>query len=303
MEILVNSEKLDYTLEDEKHLGEIVDGIVEWCRTNGLLVTAIAMGARNLREEPRQKWAGIPIAQVGRLEVSADLLKEVQLENLQTVFSYIDMLSRAIEEKDSGKINELLEGQSYMLESLGKVQPSAGSAAADQTTIELKRLLAGSSAEVILAWPPAVAERARTVLDTAKQKVSARYEELRNPKQALRTAASQLTDVMKDIGKISVMLQTGEDQKAMSFIVQLSDVSQAILRLMAELEDQEPGILARELIGGLKTRDFFESLNSVLRELVEAFDARDTVLIADLLEYEVGPRFGQLTDYLTNRED
>ena len=35
---------------------------------------------------------------------------------------------------------------------------------------------------------------------------------------------------------------------------------------------------------------FFSDLNRILTELIEAFEAKDSVLIGDLLEYEVTPR-------------
>ena len=39
-------------------------------------------------------------------------------------------------------------------------------------------------------------------------------------------------------------------------------------------------------------------LTPVLRELVAAFDAKDSVLIGDLLEYEVAPRVERLMPLL-----
>jgi hypothetical protein len=39
-------------------------------------------------------------------------------------------------------------------------------------------------------------------------------------------------------------------------------------------------------------------LNPVLRDLVAAFDARDSVLIGDLLEYEIAPRMERIAPLL-----
>ena len=45
-------------------------------------------------------------------------------------------------------------------------------------------------------------------------------------------------------------------------------------------------------------QDFYQELNGILTELLEAFDAKDSVLIGDLMEYEVAPRLEQLQTFL-----
>jgi hypothetical protein len=72
----------------------------------------------------------------------------------------------------------------------------------------------------------------------------------------------------------------------MEAVVRFSELCQRLLGLLGRL-----GVPA---VGGQAPREFFEALNRVLQELVSAFQARDTVLIGDLLEYEVAPRLRQL---------
>jgi hypothetical protein len=72
----------------------------------------------------------------------------------------------------------------------------------------------------------------------------------------------------------------------MEAVVRFSELSQ---RLLAQL-----GRLGVPAVGGREPREFFAELNRVLGELLSAFRARDTVLIGDLLEYEVAPRLRQL---------
>ena len=43
---------------------------------------------------------------------------------------------------------------------------------------------------------------------------------------------------------------------------------------------------------------FKEELNKILKELLEAFAAKDSVLIGDLMEYEIAPRLEQLRAFL-----
>jgi len=125
-----------------------------------------------------------------------------------------------------------------------------------------------------------------------------RFEELNDPASALERTASEVESLNAEIDRLSVMFQTGEDRKAMDFIIRLSDLSQKILRILAQMEAGADISLESTTIDEKPAREFFGGLNAVLRELLEAFDGRDTVLIADLLEYEVGPRLARLTSFV-----
>ena len=51
-------------------------------------------------------------------------------------------------------------------------------------------------------------------------------------------------------------------------------------------------------MGGRGLQDFYRDLNRILTELLEAFHANDSVLIGDLMEYEIAPRLEQLRTFL-----
>jgi hypothetical protein len=67
--------------------------------------------------------------------------------------------------------------------------------------------------------------------------------------------------------------------------VRFSELSQNLVRLVFTIST------------GKENEDlqsFYRELNSVLSELLQAFETRDSVLIGDLMEYEVAPRLGRL---------
>jgi hypothetical protein len=85
---------------------------------------------------------------------------------------------------------------------------------------------------------------------------------------------------------VSAHLQTGRDKDAMDIVVAFADAVQSLLAMVPFLSpDPERGRLLAEL-------------TPVLREVVAAFGARDSVLIGDLLEYEVAPRLARLAPSL-----
>jgi hypothetical protein len=66
--------------------------------------------------------------------------------------------------------------------------------------------------------------------------------------------------------------------------VRFSEVSQSMIRVVSRLG------LGEALIDSKPMDEFFAEFNTMLAEVLGAFDARDSVLIGDLLEYEIVPR-------------
>jgi hypothetical protein len=119
--------------------------------------------------------------------------------------------------------------------------------------------------------------------------VSFRLQELQDPKAALKTLSGALKICIEEIGEISILLQTGKDRKAMDTIVRFSELSQSLVRLVASVFPNR---------GDTNLQVFYQELNGILSELLEAFEAKDSVLIGDLMEYEIAPRLKQLRSIL-----
>ncbi len=97
----------------------------------------------------------------------------------------------------------------------------------------------------------------------------------------LRASARQIADV-------AVHLQTGHDREAMEAIIRFSEVSQSMLRIFSHIASQEEYQTLR--IDGQTCEEFYTEFNALLNDVLTAFDARDSVLIGDLFEYEIAPR-------------
>jgi hypothetical protein len=140
-----------------------------------------------------------------------------------------------------------------------------------------------------LAWPEEKRQQALKLIDLISARVSFRLQELQDPKAALKTLSGALAVCIEDVSEISILLQTGKDRQAMDTIVRFSELSQSLVRLVASIFPDNSN-------EDLET--FYEELNGVLSELLEAFDAKDSVLIGDLMEYEIAPRLERLRKLL-----
>ncbi len=305
MQIVVNDEKIDFALENESSLGEVVTAVEAWLNKSNLIVTSINLGLRDsgkqerdLTEEPEENWAGTPLDGIDRLVITARLLKEVRFSNIQTGLSYLGLFKSAVENRDRLQLGDLLQGQEDTFKSLGIIFTSSLNPKSYQEVNDLESLLAGANAETILAWPDGVRKRALDIVDVLSGMLSVRLDEMTNPFAALDSSIKELELASNEIKEVSVLLQTGQDQKAMAVIIEFADLSQRLLRVLSNMEESSHISLNELKIGEESASSFFADFNGILRELLGAFDTKDTVLIGDLLEYEVAPRIELFLSFL-----
>lgn len=116
-----------------------------------------------------------------------------------------------------------------------------------------------------------------------------RRDELLDPAGAMAAAERLFSQRKADILDVPVRLQTGKDADAMhtlSFLIELINKTVRIVPSLAAT-----GLdLSRLEVGTLGLNDFYAGFNASLRELMEAFERKDIILIGDLAEYELVPR-------------
>ena len=83
--------------------------------------------------------------------------------------------------------------------------------------------------------------------------------------------------------------------RTLATISRLQGTQAAIAATVATAATASPEADVR--IDGKDLRAFYNELNGFLREVTTAFEEVDSVLIGDLLEYEVGPRIDALVVY------
>jgi hypothetical protein len=284
LEIQINNQNLDFTIEQEETLGQVVKDIEAWLEGTDLVLYSVKNGDRELLATPSDQWEHTPHTEVRTLEVTVKHAHELAALNLQTILEYLDILKQSITTNNSDRLEELLYGFSALIESLQKHFPSS-----DQLLQTLVSLFANSKAEQVLAWTEQMRKQALKLIDLVYSQVLFRLQENQDPKAALKTLSEALTVCIEEVGEISILLQTGKDKQAMDTIVRFSELSQNLARLVTSLFPENSN---QEL------KDFYQEFGGILSELLEAFEAKDSVLIGDLMEYEVAPRLERLRTIL-----
>ncbi len=282
MRLKINGEPVDYTLEKESVLSDVVKGVRDWLGSSGYVITGIRAGDKDLLASPREEWAGTSISSVAELDFLVGHPEDLRIERWIAVRTLLGMVERELDSPGQ-RPAEVLQEIPGALEGLRKNPPSAGGAEdAGRLLGLLKDLGDGGAAR----WPAERLREARELITRVRDELEGRIGDASRPREALARRIAQLSTTRESIGTVSVLLQSGKDRQAMEIVVSFSDLVQALLAILPFLPPDD------------ERQRLFGELNGVLKELVAAFDARDLVLIGDLFEYEVAPRIDRLIPLL-----
>jgi len=279
MQILVNQEPLSYALESENSLGEVVDGLASWLRDENFAITAIDVDDRSIPIHDRSAWAATALETVETLSIEAFPVDQVDQLTLAALAEYCLLLNAALENKDRDALFDLGNELPYVRVRLQELMPTVfrtGYAPLPSADIENGTL--PDDAESI---------EMQSQLRGLITLIEVRLREYRNPVQELLLCLGQLASMQTDLEEVPVQLQTGNDGLAMTAIVRFAELVSRVIRILPLVppdSDVDPAAVS----------EFAIDLTPVLEQLQEAFEARDTVLMGDLLEYEVAPRLAVL---------
>jgi hypothetical protein len=285
--LTINDENVTYSLEKEKTLGEVVHGVRAWLGAAGFVITGLSADGSDLLESPAESWGKTAVAGITALSVRTTHSGDIRIAHWKTVETWLRMLRGELGALPKGSSAETLE------ELLKDLQETAKGLASNpflppgsDAVGRLLSLFADFSAAAVRSWSAERIREACELVDHLRGSVESRLADALHPEAALARCSQNIRASMEELKEVSVLLQTGRDRPAMEAVIRFADLAQAIMELLPFLPpDPERGRL-------------FAELTPVLKELVGAFDSRDSVLIGDLLEYEVAPRLEKLAPLL-----
>jgi len=111
----------------------------------------------------------------------------------------------------------------------------------------------------------------------------------------MKEVVLEIVTLLEDI---PLDIQTGKDNKAVTTIQRFSYVTDKLFRLVRLLTLQDD-TLHKQIVDMLPLDDFIDEYKKTLKELVEAYEVQDAILVGDLSEYELAPRLLKLYTALT----
>ncbi|HUZ16779.1 MAG TPA: hypothetical protein VMV68_00210 [Spirochaetia bacterium] len=306
MRITVNGEQIQYSLEHERNLQEVLIGIRDWLSSSGALLMEARADGVEVRLSSTQELAKTPIAGISELSITARPAIEVDQEDLEAIREFFQITKRSVELGDAEAAKGVLSNFDAVRNNLERVLDRHGISRELAPVETLDALIVGSGLQASGKIETSSRGELVRLIDALTSELDLRLQEFANPRSELRSAAGDLVKSIDELSDVSVMLQTGRDADAMQVVVRFTELSSRLVRLYPLVRSKGGVDFGALAISGVSFPDFYVEFNNILSELIDAFSAGDSILIGDLLEYEVAPRLEKLRTYvdlLTNTEE
>ena len=282
MKIIVNEMPIDFQLEDETTVGSVVNGIRNWLTTNNHVVDQVEVNGI-VREPSDETWQTLPIEQTREIRIAARSRYEHQIEGLDTLISYTGLLRRVMLEGNDEQVKAVMEELPYVVQGIGNIAPDLSGL--------MEEPLADTEGDL-----PDESTRHRLAARAAELEIlfENRQRELVDPEHEMALTLTILDEILPRFEEIPAELQSGKEKAAMESITRFTEVASRILRILPRVVEARPA-LQTETVEDQPLTDAISGIHDLLAELETAFRNTDYVLVGDLLEYEILPRFSSLS--------
>jgi len=263
MKIRINGADADIQPEAEKTVGEILSALGAWLegtghRLSGLAIDGSAVGAGAVDE-----CFGMEIDAVGTLDIYTSSVAELFAECLSGA-------AQALSDYEAAGFEEKGAVAARWMES-----PSA-------------RMLAEQSPD-LFAWAEKAFAGEGSGPRALRSVIEERLRELGDPAGELERAGALVAQVCARLEELPLDIQTGKDARAAETAGLFSGVAEKVFRIYGAL--QSGGFPVGEIrAGDMPVADYIAEFHGTLRDLLNAYEQQDTVLVGDIAEYETAPR-------------
>lgn len=113
--------------------------------------------------------------------------------------------------------------------------------------------------------------------------------------------AENFRKISKGLQNISVLLQSGKEKDANEIIENLANEIDRFCHT-ATLSALFPDTYRKIIIDGNDLGTFFGEFTPIFKDFKDAMEAKDTVTVADLAEYEISPRLEQIAKAIADSQ-
>ncbi len=288
MVITMNGDPFDVTIENEKTLNELLSGLNEWLDKSGYIITDIVKDDINLSLY-KEDWGNTLLDTIEKLDIKASSEFDKYISDLQTLYQYITLVQDSVINNNKTLTEDLLSELPFIKNSMdfifAKNHPTL------DKTQQLHQLLTNfdkenNNQELII------------LLKDFTSILQNRIQEVSSPFTSLLKTAEKLKELIPAITDVAVMLQTGDDRQAINSVLKFIEFSEKLIRIFPFLKELGYSDITQISINEESFNDFYTGFNGILKELVEAFNINDSILIGDLMEYEIVPMVNKLLKYL-----
>jgi len=290
MKITVNGAPIAIETKESGSLGELLARADELLDKAGSVIVSLSVDGEEVDAESYARCAERTASSVERVDIRAEDLAAIKTRALETLLELLAIAKHSAEDSPDGAPSGGNDGATWAGLRRGAADLNdafAGLFAADELSFarlfaELLEKAGDDPDQASRIELSAQSDRLISIFDE-------RLAELRLPVGEMRKAAALFDGRRGELADIPVLLQTGKEDQAMKTVLFFIEIFNKVIRVIPEL--RRSGIdTASITVDGQAMPEFYGSFNEVLRQLTDAFEHKDMVLIGDLAEYEILPR-------------
>ncbi len=325
MEIHVNNEKLNFTLENESTVLEIIESVEHWLNNQNVVISYINVDGAEITPEKKNELIGISLSDVNNISIETASPSEIALVSLQDSKLYIDTF---LEEIDKGR-DYFLSDKDEKIEGLKWVSDMIFTSSRVLGISIPNMFYENDSLEETLAFMALSVEQ----LENKKRDDSFFYDYFAtgireklvvlkefipiliqqavfqshhnegdfndtNILHVLSTLKTNIYGMASTLEKISESFQSGDDINALIGIKKITGVLDNLVITLKRIEDLLGLDYTKMQVAGKTVHEMNKNLLDIITEIFNAFKDKDTVLLADLIEYELSEYFDYYKDVL-----
>ena len=285
MEIKINGKAADITLESEKTVVEVLAGIQQWLEGAGLYVSGLEIDGTNYDAGSLDSAFETALENINSIDIKTSGWPELKREALNSLKQELELYRSPVsaEEQKNHALNWFQSASALFLKDHGPDIYEMASNTFGKNRIDTVH--EPFSADIGIAL---VAERIR---------------EIEEPFGEMNSLKPLTEEIAKALEELPLDMQTGKDSRAAETINLFSSLVEKIFRLIFLFKYYKTDIetIRVSSVNGTETvslKDYITEFSTALKELISAYENKDTILVGDLAEYELAPRLRSLTSVL-----
>ncbi|MCL2243861.1 MAG: hypothetical protein FWC03_05250 [Treponema sp.] len=272
MEIKINGKPLNFTLDNEKTIGEVLAALEQWLTDSGHRMSELSIDGEIISASMIEDAFSRDIMTLKILDISTKTTAELATSCLLTLLDDI----KKYESLDYGEKTQFFKTwqKSAQAKFISEQWSALFSSCAD--------VFSGGSVNSRVL---------QSITEERLREINKPAQELVNLEPLLIETCNRLVDLPLDI-------QTGKDKRAAETIQLFSCASEKIFRIYKQLKNQ--GLLKEESSDAseeTKEKSILALINDfgeATKELLQAYERQDIILVGDLAEYEMAPQLQNL---------
>lgn len=272
MELFINDTPVGISPEANDTVDILLRTVEKQLESDLIIASVVIDGKYVAHDDPN--ILNLPVSDIDKIELTIATRVEICVALLDDAKNFITISARELKNGSFSKKNEIMRSFAWIIESLDALRSALAFPPADLTILRaaVSDALRFLDREISLEEALALAE----ILEKMPEHFTLLQKKLLNQEEFVReNVIMQLQSTKNMLPDLATYFQTGKDLQALAELGTVIDA----LEMFARYSASQPTDLQAEA--------FAVALKDLSSQLLEAFENKDYILIADLLEYEL----------------